>query len=289
MLTYLFTLNPHILRAHYNNKQMEILPVVLSSKLWALGSRRINFQSDPDWTFFYCIEGESIKMWSLVFFNNNLKKIKLRTPILDICLEGVFVQTCQYYSNLYCLVVEYVSSKVSPWVSDRLSEGGCGGGEGAPVGCAVTYFCAPPIMHKDTVRDDTYIQLKKTQYNPLQISSFIDKNHEHNSRGVQPRGKHRQTDNIKIYIGGYFTYAMVRESAKKNRKSVCRKEIHKKYHSPMCWIPSVTVDSETLECQFQIQFERERASGRCLQCLALAEITPVDSLNPMMSNIMINH
>ena len=272
---------------------MEILSTVLASRLWVRGTSRIKFGGRSDWTFMYCLEGTNASPhWILFFYNNQERKIFLRSPTLDLKVSDVVVQKAKYISNVYTIMIErfdpskplqlwetpkssnredferYLSTP-TPYVSPSVLY--LSGGLVCPT-TTERYFCTPPILFRDS-RNKQHVQpslsIYRTQHSPLDvscgendISTFICQKN----------------------ISGYTSYRLRGDSPTQTNNH--------KHHSNRTWISSIFVDQQTFECQFKISRGATRAPLDCLECWGVSEDSPstaVNSLNTTMSNLMINH
>ncbi|KAK3801632.1 hypothetical protein RRG08_062875 [Elysia crispata] len=105
---------------------MEILSTVLASRLWVRGTSRIKFGGRSDWTFMYCLEGTNASPhWILFFYNNQERKIFLRSPTLDLKVSDVVVQKAKYISNVYTIMIERFdpSKPLQLWETPKSSNG----------------------------------------------------------------------------------------------------------------------------------------------------------------------
>lgn len=249
---------------------MNVVVNLVTSRLWVQGTTHVTFQGRCDWTFFYNIEGVSVKQWTVLFYNNVLKRVFLRSPIIDLKIKDVVVQKCKYVSNIFTLMLENTnpSGTLRLWSTEDVSPEANGESSRQPspylvpslylVGIVTpakeeTYPCAPPILFLDTLRTDkSACVLEKTQSSPFQVSDW----------------------NFTVAsVAGYTTY---RTGAKDHSA-----------HFNKTWIPSVTVNSDTLECSFEIISNKPRGKQECLECVYGGAQSEV--LNTTMSNLLVNH
>lgn len=242
---------------------MDILANIVTSRLWVLGSTKIAF-GDALWQFYYSVEGVRTKTCHLLFFDPKGKRIYLKLPVIGLKVKNVIIQKCCFVSNVYRLLMEWTQKK-----GDGLTFWDCSSKKeskkaAAPkVCCGIvsqsfkeTYFCASPIMVKDT-----FAPLKA--HTPTQ--HFIIQ-HEFNGK----TDKQQQTTSV----AGYTVYSCTAAASSAHDS-----------HFNKTWVPSVTVDSTTFDCSFEVVYTSRRRRGECLEC-ALKEH---GVYSPAVSNLLVNH
>lgn len=237
---------------------METVINLVTSKLWVLGTSLVSV-GNRYWSFFYSIEGVDTKVYYVIFYNHDLNRMYIRSPVIDLKVDNVILQKCKYVSNVYKLLIEWkkvdklylwdpkdttiVHQQQQPALLKLLKAGIIS------QSCNETYFCAPPIL----LRGSFYpLKVENTQHTIV----FQDFN-----------GTTTTTS------GGYVTY-------RANPKASHAKHYNK------TWIPQVTVDSTTFECSFEIVYNTPRSPGECLECVVAAR---GEYFSPTMSNLLINH
>ena len=239
---------------------MEILVNIVTSRLWVLGSTQILF-GDALWQFYYSIEGVRRKTWHILFYNSKGNRLYLKSPIIDLKVKNVIIQKCSFVSNIYRLLMEWTQEK-----ADGLALWDCSSIDCTKytpnVSCGLvsqsvkeTYFCAPPIMLKDTF---VPLKVNTTQY-PIIENDFSP-------------DKQQQTTSA----AGYTVYQLADPSADSHDS-----------HFNKTWVPSLTVDSTTFDCSFEVVFIARRRQGECLECVLKDNGGGVYS--PAVSNLLVNH
>ena len=232
---------------------MDILRNIVTSKLWICGNNKIVFGSHDCWQFFYSIEGTNIKHWTILFYNNVLNKIYVRSPIIDIKAKDIFVRSTSFISNIYKLVIENTNrdGKFELWSVDErhmiqphLLHSKLPGGSRRE-----TYFCNPAIRYTD---QNELNKVAQTNENAL-----LD----------VPEDAKSTTS-----VCGY----------------TCYKHVYRSHsdHYRRTWIPTITVDCFTFDCSFHIHCSNHRQPKECLQCV-WCEVG--STLSPRLSNLIVNH
>lgn len=250
-----------VVRVNAVCEKMDVAANVVHSRAWVQGSTRISFGGRSDWIFFYSLEGVAIKSWSVLFYNDALKKIFLRTPTVDLKIKDIVVQKYKYVSNVYIIMLD--STGVSDTMSATMWSPDDGTDRtGPPTGIvtpsnAETYLCAPPVLFKDgryhSVKSGHTLQMERTQHSPPDLG--------------------KQRFNVAT-VAGYTTY---------------QTQQHRTHdrHFLRTWVPRVTVDSDTMECSFVIECATGRDKRECLECTS--GLRHGETVNSLLSNLLVNH
>ena len=255
---------------------MDLVSVQISERLWVQGCRNVTMAGHPDWTFYYSLSGgESSphRSWVLLFFHCDLCVVRLRSPIIDLSLQGAYVQQKVYHSNIYCLSMEQIWNEVSPW-SPPQSCLDTADAQDEVQGDELTYTCTPPVLIKDsfgcngtTGGDKKSIKLRQTQGGGF-FAKFID--------DEQPTTTTNNNNHLLWTVCGYLSYnGQDQQHRRRHHHHLSRRhhhreaeDAHRTKHHPMTWIPTLLVNTATLECKFIISFTDRRDRNRCIQCLA---------------------
>lgn len=287
------------------------MTVQVSKRIWVKGCVDVTMGRVSGWTFYYSLSGGETsphRTWAILFFNRHIHAAWFRSPILDICYQGVFVQRKQYYSNMYCLSMERVWTDASVWrpESHALDDGAI------DQGCSLTYTCSPPILLRDsldlsdrTTSTGQRITLRQIQGGGLCVN-FIDNMNDYGdqqTRTEQQRRRTRDSNDTHLWdVCGYICYSCGPDGSGRRRRMTQKQieDLHDRRHRPMAWIPSLSVNTATLECSFILSFDRSRDRGRCIQCLSDVDgfgvqtdddrgSVDVRNLNDQLSQMMLNH
>ncbi|GFR90489.1 hypothetical protein ElyMa_002569500 [Elysia marginata] len=255
---------------------MNIMMIQISKRLWVRGCRNVHMANHPGWEFFYSLSGGENtphRSWFVLFYNRDLCVAKLRSTLLDLCVQGVYIQHKQYFSNIYCLSMERVWLDASIWQHANNNN--------TPPGKEVTYTCTPPVLIKDRIHyNDTKIQLKQSHAGGYFVT-FINSNEIKNAGDIHLWS-----------IGGYLGHSG--NPVARRIPQHQRDEAHNTTHHPMSWIPTLSVNTATMECKFVISFNRTRDPKRCLQCSSHVDDCDPNPkemrvLNNHLSQLLLNH
>ena len=209
---------------------MEVISNIVCSKMWVKGrSGGVIFDDSSNWTFYYCIEGLETKTWCFVFYNSESNRLFLRSPIIDLKISHVILQSHHYLSNIYKLLLEWRSPTLQLWsTSKEVVTSTPKPFRIVTAALSQTYLCTPPIMFKDSFSP---LKLTKTPFlNPMNFSD-------------------QQTT---LLSAGYISY-------KGDPSDHTR-------HFLKTWIPSVKVNSKTFEVAFEVVYNETRRARECLEC-----------------------
>jgi hypothetical protein len=233
---------------------MNIISNIVSSRLWVRGCSAVVFGGSSDWTFYYCLEGMETKSWTLIFYNPGSSQMYIRSPVIDLKVKNVILQTCSYVSNVYKLLLEWTNKTpllLQLWTADDYKKETISSSSCILLGMvnsasSQTYNCTPPVMIRDSF---TAIKITHTQHASEDVS----------------------TNFISTSTAGYVSY--------KGDPS------DHSGHYMKTWIPTIFVDSNTFGVSFEVVYDSPRTTGECLECRCPRD----DSWSPDVSNLMINH
>lgn len=259
------------------------------SHLWTQASTSIAYKERNDWTLFYSIEGGAVKRCSLLFYNAALKRIYLRTHIVDLKLEGVVVQKQQYISNIYSLIVEHAEPPLRFWHTDDdgplIINDDDNNKHGSLIQSAYdeVYPCAPSILIHDMRPDFNIPRIMRTPPSiPTELTTTVEGPVFNVSGYLVYRKKHKgslsqQQQHQERQLAGV-------DRSEENEDNDERLEQHK-HHFPQSWIPFITVNADTFNHTFHVSCIKPRHSNACLECATKEG----EVYNPMVTNLIMNH
>ena len=248
---------------------MDLAAPIIQSKLWvkAVGEA-IYAHGMADWTFYYCIEGKETKTWTVLFVNKTLEKCFLRSPYLYLKLKNALICESRYHSNVFRLLIEPTAGGLDLWEEkESLPQNNTQeeGNDPFPTSSTCyTYACSAPVP-------PTSESLSKSDPSYLPIL-------EHDGKTFSGLSECQQI----AASSGYLTY---KPTSSSSGGGEARKK-HKKKHQNKTWIPLVTVNSKDLSFRFKISGDTKRENKECLECLIH---NTNDILDPLLSNLVINH
>ena len=186
----------------------------------------------------------------------------LKSPVIDLKVKNAIIQKCSFVSNVYKLLVERKGDGLALWDSFGDSKKPAA----APkVSCGIvsqsvkeTYFCAPPIMVKDTFAP---LKARDTTQRFILIEP-----------GFNGHTDKQRQQTTTTSVAGYTVYRAAVDSHDS--------------HFNKTWVPSVTVDSTTFDCSFEVVYTSRRRQEECLEC-ALKDRH--DGFSPAVSSLLVNH